>query len=218
MEVRDSYYEMISPEERNCYDQMYSAILSRTNCTMSGVNAEDVGNAYKAIAFDHPEILYHPGLLQRLQLMGNTVNVVIGYSEPNQDEFDRELNEIIQVLYNRISRAESDYERYKIIYDYLTEDVEYNFDVLNEYMRVLKSSNDRGHSGRQMTSADSEIAQTIASFINENSDNFTPYGIIVNKKGVCMGIAKTYKILCDSFGLPCICVQAVDKRQGVEHL
>lgn len=40
----------------------------------------------------------------------------------------------------------------------------------------------------------------------EFTDAWTPYGVLVEKRAVCQGIANTFKMLCDQVDLPCIVV------------
>lgn len=218
MVVPNKYYEMLSYEERICYDQIYSSIIAHSNCTISGARVEDVYTAYKLVTFDYPELIYHPGLLQRLQVTSNSINVLITYSTSDELEYNEALTKIIQKLWNKITYATSDYEKYKIIYDYLTSTIKYDEDVLDEYMEILSQKDNRGYIGNQFNAEDNEIAIKTVEFINAYSECFTPYGVIVKGRGVCMGIAKAYKVLCDYFGLPCICVEAKDKESNVEHL
>ena len=42
------------------------------------------------------------------------------------------------------------------------------------------------------------------------------YGVIVKKKAVCAGFARAYKLLCDQFGIKCICVNVL--LNSVPHL
>ena len=218
MIVGESYYDMISDEERSYYDQMYSAIMSQTDCTIQGGRAEGVTNAYRAITMDHPEIVYHPGLFQRLQIGNGFVNALMQYSEPNMDEYNEALDRITQRLWNKVSAVETDYAKYRIIYEYLTGTIEYDMDVFEEYMELSTQHGRRGYAGSNTTLADDEFARVMRTFMVENSNSFTPYGVIVNKKGVCMGIAKAFKILCNYFGLYCLCVEAREKERNVEHL
>ncbi len=41
----------------------------------------------------------------------------------------------------------------------------------------------------------------------------TVYGVIFNKKGVCDGISKTFKLCCDEFGIECIVVRGTAKSE-----
>lgn len=218
MFVGDRYYDMISDEERGYYDQIESAIMSQTNCTIHGGNIEGIAKAYKAISLDHPEYLWHPGLLQRLQIGNGFVNVLIQYAEPDRAAYDEALDRIVQKLWNRVNNVDACYAKYKIIYDYLTSIVKYDTDVFNDYMEMSTQNGRRGYVGNEMTSADSDVARSMSEFLTTNGASFTPYGVFVNKKGVCMGIAKAFKILCEYFGLYCLCVEAREKETNVEHL
>lgn len=44
----------------------------------------------------------------------------------------------------------------------------------------------------------------------------TVYGVLLKKKAVCAGYARTYKLLCDELGVTCICVGGT--VNGVNHL
>lgn len=212
-----SYYDVISYEERGWYDSLYSSVLSRSNCTLYGANPEQAANIYKAVVLDHPELIYHSGLLSRLQPTNAGIIVHINYSDSVELEYEEAFGRISQRLYNKLYNL-SDYEKYKAIFEYIAGTVEYDTDVFEDYMELSVQRSRMGHIGNQMTPADSEYARSIEAFMQRNSSSFTPYGVFVNGKAVCMGIAKAFKVLCDYFGLPCICVEARDKERNVEHL
>ena len=92
----------------------------------------------------------------------------------------------------------SDYLVCKTIFDVLATKIEYRDDVMPEYEKIekLKQENSKDYDAERLA------------FILKYTEAFTPYGILLNSKGVCQGIAKLYKILCDKFGVQCACVEA----------
>ncbi len=48
-------------------------------------------------------------------------------------------------------------------------------------------------------------------------DNDNPYGLLVGKKGICMGYASTFQLFMDMLGIECVTVQGEANRAREEH-
>ena len=89
-----------------------------------------------------------------------------------------------------------EYEKIKIIYDYLAKKIKYNYGILNRYADMVNSNS---------------AIDIALDFTYNYGDSFTAYGPLVNHKGVCMGMSKLFKIICSQFGIQCAVVKATDK-------
>lgn len=47
--------------------------------------------------------------------------------------------------------------------------------------------------------------------------SFTPYGGLVNRKGICLGFASTYQLLMDMAGVECITVVGAAENSTEDH-
>lgn len=99
--------------------------------------------------------------------------------EKKQEEIKKE---VVRVINEIITPEMTDLEKEYAINQYLCEVAEYDNDALDNAME-----ND---------------------FIVDSSfrDSFTPYGVLINKKGVCASYAAAFKILAEQAGLNCIVV------------
>ena len=106
------------------------------------------------------------------------------YEETNQADFFRKQSELIdeskRVVSEIIKDGMSEYEKEVAINDYLCDTAEYDYDAL-----------------------ESAEKNNFKEVDPEYYDAFTPYGILIKKKGVCASYAGAFKILADQAGLEC---------------
>ncbi len=201
------YYNILNPIEQNVYTAIYNALISRMpTCTITNNGlanpGADIKRIQQSVTLDHPEIIHYPALFFETVPMGTATKLLFEYTTVDQNVFNKRLNGIINEIEKSLPSYASDYFVCKKIYDAIASFVEYDYEVLKEYKELDKgnASNDRKFQ-----------------FMEERSIVFTPYGIIMNSKGVCEGIAKLFKIVCDKFGIQCACVLAKNK-EGIEHM
>lgn len=72
-----------------------------------------------------------------------------------------------------------------------------------ESSRILQSA--RGSAENIALSIHDRLCRNIV-YSENGSLVHTPYGALINKRAVCDGISKAYKLLCDGAGIPCIVV------------
>lgn len=205
------YFNQLVGQETVAYQSLLDSIRNedRTCSTILLTDQNSCERVFRAVVYDHPEFVNFPGLFMIAELNpnNNTTLFHLKYSGVNLDDYLIKLDLIRNRINNILQQSPvfpSQYFVCKTILDVLAPIITYDYDVLNEYMEEV--SNNR---------SDEELMP----FLREKSIAFTPYGIVVNSKGVCNGIAKLFKILCDSFGIECACVEGKSNDDNkVDHL
>lgn len=190
------YYNNLVLSEQEAYNIIKNALFNNEEeCIIAGSDwsSEDITSVWSGVVLDHPEIIHYPGLFCIPSITSNNVTIRLEYSNVDYTLFQTRLDRMIDEIERQLPSNASDYLVCKKIYDKLASIVKYDSQVLDDYLR-LESSNPSRHD--------------LVAFMTERSAAFTPYGILVNSQGVCQGIAKLYKIMCDKFGVQCACVEA----------
>ena len=134
------------------------------------------------------EVMYQNPLVMTVDSVGlsydnKTLMIEYGQTTAELEQKQAEvMAEVKRVVQDIITDDMTDYEKEMAINDYLCESAEYDMDALENALE-----NDM-------------IVD--ASF----NDSFTPYGILINKVGVCASYAAAFKLLADEAGLGCIVV------------
>lgn len=199
------YYEKLSPQEQYVYRAVKNALLrGEANCPITDLNKTEAEKVVKAVTMDCPEIIHYPGLFITPQGSGRNMSVSFQCFQVDRETYDRRLNQLVEAIEKTLPSAASDYVKCKAIFDALATRVRNNPSVASEYIRLQNTN---------------PSSQVLSEFIAQRSNNFSPYGVLMNYKGVHQGIAKLFKILCDRFALPCACVEAVSNNADrVPHM
>lgn len=111
-----------------------------------------------------------------------------------KEEYELKLNEIdqtIEELVNKVNIEKSLVAKYRLIYDYLTTTIEYDYEESDS----IKAGNGK-------------ICE----------DNYNIYGAIVKKKAVCDGISDAFKYICNKCNLECVVVKGnVDSTKDKDY-
>lgn len=199
------YYEALDDGSRYFYDTVYSGFASRSPSIYApGINAEQFRSVMMAVNLDHPELSYCAGIGGET-LAGN--NITANYLNVDDGRFSQAVNDAVAAIMPRIAHYDSDYERVKAVFEWICENITYDDDLYDRYLRMMGSS----------PSQDDIIA-----FGQQNGYLFSAYSAFVDHKSVCNGIAKAFKVLCQMFSIPCICIACNEKLQngqpGAGHL
>lgn len=134
------------------------------------------------------EAYYQNPLILSLDSFGYSYKdncLVVKYKEGKETYRKKQkdiLNEVKTVSKEIIKKDMSDYDKELAINEYICEIASYDNDALE--------------------SAKANGMRPDDSF----NDSFTPYGVLINKKGVCASYAAAFKLLADSCELPCVVV------------
>lgn len=111
-------------------------------------------------------------------------------AKSKQDKISNKVNEIV----NKVIKSEmNELEKQQALYDYLENNSTYDFEV-ETYMNKNK----------------------ITSIPYQYRDSFTPYGVLINGKGLCGSYAEAYKLLLDKVGIESIIVTG-KLKDGTPH-
>lgn len=108
----------------------------------------------------------------------------------NMDEYNQKIDQIdsiISELVDSVEKEPSIINKYRLIHDWIVENVEYDF----RYSNAITSE-------AELTDEEREYVR------KGNADNI--YGAIVEKKAVCSGISEAFKYICNKCGLDVIVV------------
>lgn len=194
--LTDHYYGTLPPQEQYAYQTVKNALLrGDASCTLTDLNDRNAPKRIiEAVTMDHPEIVQYPGLFVAGTLEGRNANIPLQYCEVDWGAYDRRLNKLIETIDKSLSPTATEYAKCKAIYDALANRIKYDEAAFREYVQLQNNN---------------ASSNAITRFIAEKSSVFTPYGALMTHKGVCQGIAKLFKILCDRFGIQCACAGAV---------
>ena len=126
---------------------------------------------------EHPEIFYvGQGFRVSFGLMGKTVLPTYLYSASDINQLRIQLEKVsTQIIRSLINDYQSDYDKVRVLHDYLKCNLEYD----------MVAANTHQPNERKIAEAHSII------------------GALLNHKCVCEGFAKAFKYLCDKIGLEC---------------
>lgn len=142
--------------------------------------ADDLEDTFYKVYYQNPYILG----LKRFSYDYENMILYVEYSY-DKEEIQKKQQEMMKAgnaILSEIIRDNMDEkEKEKAIYDYLTDNCQYDMDALE----------DAKQNDFQKTED------------NRFEDSFNGYGILVNKKGVCQSYAYAYKLLCELSGISC---------------
>lgn len=187
------YYDNLDARAKAVYGVIQST-LSRAarECMVACADAETAQVAWQAVVMDRPDFINYPGILWGVpQARNNTVRFEFEYSDADESEYSYHLQSALDRLNGKIKSSDDDYAVCKKIYDYLASTVKYSSDVYDKYCELARTN---------------PSLSRIAEFMLNHSNAFSAYGAIVDKRCVCQGVAKAFKVLCERFGIECTCV------------
>jgi len=194
------YYNQLNYAEKSAYSTLRTAIMNRSRDCEVSLSGTDALKVWRAVVMENPEFIWYPGIWEDPRATANSTRFSFEYLKRtddisqkgiNEEIFNTRLDELVARIDSSLSRTATDYDVCKAIYDLLCTEIKYDYSVLNEYNRL-----------RNENSAD------LIRFAQEEMSAFTAYGTLINKLGVCQGISKLFNMLCDRFGIECVCIEA----------
>lgn len=200
------YYDHLSIQEQRIYSLIETALRSqRSSVTFRLMSHDRIEAVWKAVVLDHPEIVAFAGLFLSYNTVDSQCEILLRYCDIDDELYNTRISEMEEEIAKEITCNDGDWVVCKKIYDYLAKNITYEYDLLDQYINL--QARRRGSNSFGLFK-DSEYER----FCRESAVAFTAYGVAVNKRGVCMGIAKLYKILCDHFEVECACLCAKAKQ------
>lgn len=194
------YYSQLTVQEKFVYDQILSSVLRHESAFTTGNLSQGASRrAMRAVVFEHPEIVYlNTFVYPALEAQGRQ-RIPFEYCEVDQSLFDRKLDALVGKIRGKLNGDASDYVKCKAIFDELAQTVNYPQEAYRDYVRLVKENANQSR------------------FIQKHALLFSPYGVLIDRKGVCQGISKLFQILCARFNVQCAYVEAVIKKGNEPH-
>ena len=173
--MQSLFYNSLGAEKKT-YDVAYQALKGCARGFRIG-NPQRMNDIFLHVLYDHPELFY---VAQQLRVMG-TLFVTEAlptylYSQSETMQIGRQLESVADsIIAELINDHQSDYDKVRVLHDYLKTTIEYDFDAM---------------SSRNITDRSIAEAHTIV-------------GALLKHKCVCEGFAKALKFLCDKIGVEC---------------
>lgn len=143
--------------------------------------ADDLEDTFYKVYYQNPYVLG----LKRFSYDYENMILSVEYSY-GKEEIRKKQQEMMEagnsILSEVIEKDMNEQDKEKAIYDYLTENCQYDMEALEDAQK----------NNFQKTED------------NRFEDSFNGYGILVNKKGVCQSYAYAYKLLCELSGVSCV--------------
>lgn len=200
--LKKFYFNSLSTiEERHVYNDILQSLKDRASYLRTGNLPKGASfRAMRAVVLERPDIYYFNAFTFPAQVAQGFQTIPLEYFEADDHLWKNALDELCKKINNKLSDSSSDYDTCKTIYDELANSISYDMKIYSEYCRI-KAEN-----------------KNFSKFIQEHGEAFSPYGVLINKKGVCQGISKLFKILCDKLNLQCACVEVIDKETHSPHM
>ncbi len=183
-----SSYSLLTELEKVYYDKIVSLEIGEMSfkITYSPVLSKqdfesiDFTKIMYAVCLDHPEIFYYNGYSYRKSYYPSNGSVV-------------------SVTYTIAIKKNS--QTGSAIYD--SADVS---DYYDEMMNVVKSTELDTATRYDFIKSLHDFLSENVTFINDYSSCFDAYGALVNGVAVCQGYAEAFKVFCDEYKIPCVCI------------
>ena len=201
-EVVYSSYSILSEREKEYYDKIVSTPIGETMFTIEyspyltkeEFAAIDFRAVLYAVSLDHPEIFWYHGYSYRYKYIKSTRDVVyVEYTMKGPVVTDTS-----DPVY-----AVEDYEKI-------------NTAMWDEFHRVAEELNLANRTRYSFAKTLHDYLCNSAHYYINNRSCFDPYGTLVEKECVCQGYAETFKMFCDYYGIPAVCLQGTSG--GVGHM
>ena len=158
------------------YDKMLQNIQNRKKSFSPEIDV-DYSELFSHVMDDYPELFYVKQEIKKVySLFGKEIFLQYIYSPLEEKDIYIKLDNIAKdLMSNLINEHQSEYDRVRILHDYLKANVKYD----------MEAANSNHLSDRAI------------------SESHTIVGALINHKCVCEGFAKAMKFLCDKIGIVC---------------
>ncbi|MBE6802893.1 MAG: hypothetical protein E7530_08435 [Ruminococcaceae bacterium] len=193
-----SSYSLLSDLEKEYYDRIVAldvGVLSFTVKYSPALPKNDFESInftkiMYAVCLDHPEIFYYNGY---------------GYTK----SYYPSNGAVVSVKYNIAVKKHG--QTNEAIYN--TSNIsDYYSAMMDEINNVSFNANTRYYFIKQLH----DYLCNKAEYINDYASCYDAYGTLVNGVAVCQGYAETFKIFCDKYKIPCVCITGI--ANGEAHM
>lgn len=131
-EIYSYYYNQLTPEQKNIYNQLYETVLNMNESTTLSLSddmtQEDISVIFRALRYDHPEVYWIQGYkyIQDGSILYFYPNYLINTEEKTL--YDNQLEAWTEKALESVDSNMTDFEKEKAIYDFLVANTEYSLD------------------------------------------------------------------------------------------
>ena len=205
--IKYFHRDRLNENHKILYQDLVSAIKNKENSfTFYFCSQEEAHLIVESVLYDHPELFYCVLNFVVYQVLDSNVTITLNYMDVDMELFNSELNKIISVLDEKLVDVVDEFEKVKIIFDYLVRLIDDDTAAGNAFTRI--NLNDE---------------RSTLDFINNHGNAINAYGVIINKKGICMGLSLAFKLIADHYQIECTCCPGDgfsdnDKSKTFNHL
>ncbi len=202
-------YSTLSEREKEYYENIVSLPLGTTSFTIEynpSLTAEefaaiDFRKIMYAVSLDHPEIFWYHGYSYKYKYSKTTgeVSLVIY-------DLKAPLLKEVEPPHATVTPETPVYEIEQ--YD------EVNQAMWDEFHRISDELNLANRSRYSFARVLHDYLCTSVKYVINGGSCFDPYGTLVKKEAVCQGYAETFKMFCDYFEIPCVCIAGNEDDVG----
>ncbi len=185
------YYQELDRREKQVYRGLMEAISKHESMAVveNGGALASVNRVVRALDYDHPELYYWDCRNIVIKTRGNQMAIKLDYYL-NKEEISKNKPKIergiAEILGKCKSQYDSEYDRFKSIYDCMVRNLEYEYSADN--------------------------GKDIESVFYPH----TVLGVFARKRAVCDGISKAFKLVLEKSGIDCIVVRGTKREQGAD--
>lgn len=186
-------YSLLNSREKEIYLKIDKAVRNLENEVKLGRNTsfEQIQKVFEYYEYDNPECFYFQYRGGAFYEMSGEFSAKIFYNfgenKTFQQDFEGLSKKQIDKLKSRISKFN------KTVEDFISTIPSNAPDVVKEILIYDKLIIDAKYN--LSAAEDSNTA---------HQDNFTPYGVLINKTGVCESYSEAFQLLCNAVGINCI--------------
>lgn len=171
------YYNQLNEKEKQLYESFVQAMFQRKR-SVPITNSKKAGEIFEHVLDDYPELFY---VSRKLAITGllvmNSLNISYEYSANETENLSKQVDVFVETfIKEHIKASDSDYDKVRIIHDYLKEQVFY------------------------------DEAAAGSNHVSKYRDSHTMIGPLLHKKCVCSGFAQAMKYMCEKLGIECLIV------------
>lgn len=133
------YYEQLSGKKKSVYEQIYGGVVNQEKkIKVEEMSEDDIYEIAELVSYDHPELYYYAANCfyngkEKSQL-------VVAYLEVDMSkkEINNALEQTLKDVYTRMPDGASDYDKTRIVYEYMIERCNYDETAKNN-QNILSS-------------------------------------------------------------------------------
>ena len=129
------YRSLLSEEEQRIYDAMYSGIMEMSDkIDIESTDGEQVNRAFEYMTYDHPEIFWIDGTYEYNYFYDGRIYSFRPHyhiDQADRDAKQAKIDETVAAIVSAIPQDAGEYEKARLAYKTLCEQIEYDIDAVD---------------------------------------------------------------------------------------